>query len=312
MLILRKAGKMKKTSCNLKKKNFYTYLMLFLILTIILSFTVDASSFVPYPPDGTTKGDKNIEYEYTINTVEVGSSWMFDWGDGTYSDWIVLGKSDPFISQNHSWTEYGEYQVRVKYKGPYSSESPWSPPLIVNISQPKDIDKDGWTNIVEESYGTDPRNSSSHPLDTDNDGLPDECSIDGKFIGDTDDDADGLEDAIEISLGSNPKNNHDVETIFVENRLFYIVDTDNDGYGNILFNLETNSKTKIKNQDGLLYLDIDSDGSWDYTYDGELLVYTPFPWLQLIIGIVGVILIILVILFKTGIIYIYEEEVVEK
>jgi len=311
MLILRKAGKMIKNSFSLNKRKIYHYSVLFLVFVLLIPpFVVAAPSYVPFPPKGNTTGDINVEYRYTINTVEVGSSWMFDWGDGTYSDWIVLEGSNLSVSQTHSWDEYGEYQVKIKYKSIYSSESPWSSPLIVNISPPTDIDEDGWSNEIEEAYGKNPEDPDEYPLDTDSDGIPDENSIDGKYIGDTDDDADGLIDSVEELLGSNPKDNEDIETIFVKNKLFYIVDTNDDGTGDILYNLQYGSKTKIKNQDGFLYLDIDGDGEWDYRYNGELFVYTPFPWLQIILAAIGIILIILAILFRTGIIYVYEEEVV--
>ena len=43
------------------------------------SLNVNASSsYVPYPPVGTTNGTINFEYEYVVKTIEVGSSWMFD------------------------------------------------------------------------------------------------------------------------------------------------------------------------------------------------------------------------------------------
>ncbi len=302
-----------KNSYSLNKKKIYSSSVLFLVflLILVLNFPVFATpSYVPFPPKGNTTGDINVEYRYTINTVEVGSSWMFDWGDGNYSDWVVLEESDSGISQTHSWSEFGEYQVRIKYRSAYYAESPWSSPLIVNISPPSDIDEDGWSNEVEKAYGTSPENPNEYPLDTDNDGIPDENSIDGKYVGDTDDDADGLADSIEESLGSNSKDNGDVETIFVENKLLYIVDTNADGIGDFLYDLQSSSKTKIKSQGSSLYLDIDGDGNCDYLYDGELFVYNPFPWLQVILAGIGIILIILGILFKTGIIYIYEEEVV--
>ena len=301
---------MKKNSLSLKKI-IYSCFGLFLIIAMIASLTAEAYSFVPLPPTGSTTGEKDVEYEFKVMTIEVGSSWMFDWGDGTHSDWIVLEESDPYISQSHSWNENGDYQVKVKYKSTYSYESSWSSPLAVTIEPPTDIDGDGFSNELEVSFGTDPEDANDFPIDTDNDGYFDEDSLDGDYIGDYDDDADGLLDTIEISLGSNSKNNNDVESIFLENQLFYIVDTNNDGLGNILYNVQDDSSNKIKKQDSSLYLDIDDNGAWDYKYsNGELFEYTPFPWLQVIIGAAGVILIILAILFGSGLLYVYEEEVV--
>ena len=76
-----------------------------------------------------------------------------------------------------------------------------------------DSDGDGWDDEIEESYGTDPHNERDTPLDFDGDGIPDEDSSDGKYIGDTDDDNDALSDDIEDLLGSNSKNKADIITI---------------------------------------------------------------------------------------------------
>ena len=288
---------------------FFIFLITFFMFIYLNSVHVASGfSFVPNPPSGTTVGDINVEYEYKVYTIEVGSSWMFDWGDGNYSSWIKVENSKGFISQNHSWSEYGVYKVRVKYRSVYMVESPWSDPLIVNITLPSDLDGDGWINEVEIAYGKNPNDPNEYPLDTDNDGTPDNDSIDGRYTGDVDDDGDGLTDSIEESIGSNPKDNSDVETIFVENTIFYIVDTDNDNQWNILYNPGTGLKTKITNQNGVFYLDINGDGNYDYTYNNGLFVYRPFPWLQVILAAAGIILIIIAILFKTGIIYLYEEE----
>ena len=288
---------------------FFIFLITFFMFIYLNSVHVASGfSFVPNPPSGTTVGDINVEYEYKVYTIEVGSSWMFDWGDGNYSSWIKVENSKGFISQNHSWSEYGVYKVRVKYRSVYMVESPWSDPLIVNITLPSDLDGDGWINEVEIAYGKNPNDPNEYPLDTDNDGTPDNDSIDGRYTGDVDDDGDGLTDSIEESIGSNPKDNSDVETVFVENTIFYIVDTDNDNQWNILYNPGTGLKTKITNQNGVFYLDINGDGNYDYTYNNGLFVYRPFPWLQVILTAAGIILIIIAILFKTGIIYLYEEE----
>ena len=302
---------MEKNLSSLNKRKVYFYSVLFLVfLFLTVNSSIAGSMFVPYHPIGPEIGDIETEYEYAIQSVEIGSSWKFDCGDGTVTDWIVLEDSDTFISRNHSWDRYGEYEVRIRYKSAYSLESSWSIPLIVTIAAPTDIDEDGWNNSAEEAYGTNPENPNDYPLDTDNDGFPDEDSIDGKYTGDIDDDADGLADSIELSLGSNPKDRSDIVSIFVENKPFFIVDTNYDSYGDILYDFQTGSTTKIKSQDGSLYLDIDNDGSWEYTYNGELFVYKPFPWLQATMGTAGIILVIVGILFKIGIIYVYEEEVI--
>lgn len=291
------------------RKIYKIILCSFFIFLLLNSFFVcTGSSYVPYPPFGEINGTINVEYEYVVNTIEVGSFWMFDWGDGTFSEWIGVDGSDDHISANHSWDEYNEYNVRVKHKSAYSVESPWSSPLIVTISKPVDIDGDGWINEIEESYGKDPENSSEYPLDTDNDGTPDEDSLDGVYTGDIDDDDDGLSDVIESSLGSNSKSNKDSTALFVENTIFYLVRTNNDNY--ILYNIVNGKNTQVKYENNQYYLDINGDGRYDYTYDGSLKSYFDIPWLYIIVGVILLAIIIVFILFKKGILFLYEEEIV--
>lgn len=63
---------------------------------------------------------------------------------------------------------------------------------------------------------------------------------------------------------------------------------------------------------------MNEDSNWDYTYsfvDGTVKPYdvesTPsfeFPWLTAVITIAIVVFIVLFLLFKTGILFVYEEE----
>jgi len=272
--------------------------------------TAGSNFYTPAPPSGNATGDINVDHKYVVYTIEVGSCWMFDWGDGSYSDWIKVGESDTFVSQTHSWDSYGVYEVRVKYRSIYMLESSWSPPLIVTIAIPPDIDGDGWNNKIEEAYGTNPNDPNEYPVDTDSDGTPDDDSSDGNYTGDTDDDNDGLSDTYEESFGSNTKDSSDVITKIIKETTYYLVDTNGDGDSNILYNSQTERQTKVSVEDGITYLDTTGDGSWDYTYhNGEVAPYeAPFPWLYLILAIILIVLTVVFLLFKTGILYLYEEE----
>lgn len=42
---------------------------------------------------------------------------MWDWGDGTHSDWLGPYNSGDMASGNHSWGAMGAYQIKVKAKG---------------------------------------------------------------------------------------------------------------------------------------------------------------------------------------------------
>ena len=306
---------------NVKKSSFTIILIVFALLFSFFivficnnDFNVIAGSsyYTPASPLGTTVGSINVDYEYIEYTSEDGSYWMFDWGDGNYSDWIQVGESDTFISQTHSWDSYGIYEIRIKHRSIYMAESEWSPPLIVTITIPSDLDSDGWSNEVEEAYGKNPADPNEYPKDTDGDGIPDEDSLNGKYTGDFDDDNDGLSDTIEISLGSNPKDGNDAIGIIIEGVTYYLVDTNGNANIDILYNKQAESQITTAIENKKICLDINGDGSWDYTYyEGQVERYEgPFPWLYLIITIILIVVIIIFLLFKKGIFYLYEEEYV--
>ncbi|MCD6330747.1 MAG: PKD domain-containing protein, partial [Thermoplasmata archaeon] len=91
----------------------------------------------PERPSGEIKGKIGKEYEYTTSTTDPNGDkvyYMFDWGDG-YSEWLGPYESGETISASHTWEKKGEYEIRVKAKDEYGSQSEWSDPLV--ISMPK-------------------------------------------------------------------------------------------------------------------------------------------------------------------------------
>jgi len=132
-----------------------------------------------------------------------------------------------------------------------------------------DSDDDGWGDEEEAEYGTDPDNSSSYPLDTDGDHIPDSM--------DTDDDNDGLLDTVETLLGSNSTNPTDVIRIQIAGDVHYLVDTDADGKEDTFYNSTSGINTLVNiTAEGIYLLDVNGDNSWDYVYnptDGTVLPY---------------------------------------
>ena len=121
-----------KSTSNLKKikKNMLMFVLtFFLVSTFIFSFFIPifavsgSGSYVPSIPSGSSSGYVDWEYTYSMYTENVGSSWTFDWGDTTFSDWVELGESDTSVSQNHSWSSPGLYEVRIKRDDPLQGES---------------------------------------------------------------------------------------------------------------------------------------------------------------------------------------------
>ena len=316
--MLKKAGSLSKKFISVNNASISLIVFFIMIFSFVFCCFLNnniVSAYIPYTPSsplGNSTTDINIENEYTVITSEAGSSWMFDWGDGTSTDWIEVGPSDIEISQTHSWYSYGDYEVRVKHRNIYLTESAWSDPLIVTVAPPADVDGDGWHYNIEIAYGKDPEDPYDFPLDTDLDGVPDEDSIDGTYIGDTDDDNDGLSDEIENLIGSNARKFGDIVFLVVDGTTYCLVDTNGNGKSDLLYNTLTKFRTDVSINDNDIYLDIDGDGEWGYTYNqGVITDYeAPFeiPWLYVILGTIGIILLIIFILFKKGILFLYEEE----
>lgn len=318
---MKKAGTLKKNKISACLK----FINIFVVFTLLSSFVcfnhafviADTSSYVPASPTGNTSTDINVENEYIIFTSEAGSYWMFDWGDGGHSDWVQVGASDNSVLQSHSWSSYGVYDVTVKHKN-YMGESAWSPPRVVKVAPPTDLDRDGYSNDMEKSYGTDPNNPNDHPFDTDKDGLPDNASADGKYAGDPDIDNDGLSNQIEQMLGSNPKNASDVKPVLIGETTYYVVDTNGDDKPDKFYNPVAGINTAMKlTADGNYLIDINGDGKFEYAYSSGLIspYEQPFeiPWLYVILGVVLIVIVIILLLFKKGILYLYQEEyIIEK
>ena len=123
-----------------------------------------------------------------------------------------------------------------------------------------DSDGDGWGDAEEEQYGTNKTNSTDYPIDTDGDYLPDSI--------DNDDDNDGLSDTVEKEIGSNCTNPTDVKRLIIVNVTYYLVDTDADGFAEIFYDIHKDLYTEINmTEDGIYLIDVDGDGTWDYTYN---------------------------------------------
>jgi hypothetical protein len=91
----------------------------------------------PTKPVGPTLGIWNIEYSYSSTTTEPDNEqmyYMFDWGDGSNSGWIGPYASGQTGTGSHIWTVLGTFDVKVKARDIWGSQSPWSEPLVVTIT----------------------------------------------------------------------------------------------------------------------------------------------------------------------------------
>jgi hypothetical protein len=86
--------------------------------------------------EGPTSGRSGEEYIYKgLSTDPAGVQlyYMFEWGDGSTSDWIGPYNSGEECTKGHVWAEIGNYEIKVKAKNIFDAESIWSNPLPITI-----------------------------------------------------------------------------------------------------------------------------------------------------------------------------------
>jgi hypothetical protein len=105
----------------------------------------------PTIPSGPSNGKQGTEYEYLSSAVDPDGDdvyYLFDWGDGEYSDWIGPLDSGEEVTVVHTWFSKGNYEIKVKAKDINGFESDWSDPLSVSMLKSKIINK-SLSNIIE-------------------------------------------------------------------------------------------------------------------------------------------------------------------
>ncbi len=90
----------------------------------------------PISPNGPSEGFIGVEYTFNSSTNDPDGYelyYLYDWGDGTFSDWLGPYKSGEYVEAVHTWENIGVYNIRVKAKDEYNSESNWSEPHNITI-----------------------------------------------------------------------------------------------------------------------------------------------------------------------------------
>jgi hypothetical protein len=90
----------------------------------------------PDVPEGPNSGNADTSYTYSASATDPEGdqiSYLFDWDDGTYSEWTSLINSGQTASASHTWQSSGSYQIRVKAKDEHGVQSDWSDPLPITM-----------------------------------------------------------------------------------------------------------------------------------------------------------------------------------
>jgi agmatine deiminase len=93
---------------------------------------------IPQRPSGQASGKIETTYLYSTQTTDMdGDSvyYLWDWGDGNFSEWLGPFASGTTATAQNSWATKGSYSIRVKAKDIQGDESNWSDPLAVVMPQ---------------------------------------------------------------------------------------------------------------------------------------------------------------------------------
>jgi hypothetical protein len=98
---------------------------------------------LPMKPDisGSEEGDIDEELTFSTSTTDPNNlqvSYMWNWGDGSQTEWSDLFDSGETVSASHSWNEEGIYPIKVKARNSDNLESEWSNAFMVGIPQKKE------------------------------------------------------------------------------------------------------------------------------------------------------------------------------
>ena len=111
---------------------------------VILKYDIDHFSGnikpeTPDKPSGPIKGLPGNVYDYSSSTTDPDDdliSYCFSWGDSnvTITQWMNSGETG---AASYSWSETGNYQIKVRARDECGFVSDWSDPLNVNIPRSK-------------------------------------------------------------------------------------------------------------------------------------------------------------------------------
>jgi hypothetical protein len=89
---------------------------------------------------GPEQGKPGEEYTYYSSTSDPDNDniyYLFNWGDGSCSDWLGPYLSGEECNASHTWNKKGKYEIKVRVKDANWLFSDWSDPLSLNLPKSK-------------------------------------------------------------------------------------------------------------------------------------------------------------------------------
>jgi len=98
--------------------------------TAVIASYVSNGNDPPSTPviDGLTEGNAGTEYNYEATSYDNEGDdidYIWDWGDGNFSEWLGPYPSGETCFQSYTWSENGTYLIQVKARDIHGAESDW-------------------------------------------------------------------------------------------------------------------------------------------------------------------------------------------
>ena len=90
----------------------------------------------PEKPTGPNEGAKFEECTFQTSTTDPNGDqiyYIFDWGNGEFTDWLGPYNSGQTVEASYAWSEIGDYEIKVEAKDEFGAKSDWSEPLTISI-----------------------------------------------------------------------------------------------------------------------------------------------------------------------------------
>jgi len=91
---------------------------------------------IPAKPSGLTMGRIGADYIFKTSATDSDGDkiyYKWDFGDGTFSEWLGPFDPDEETNASHNWSNRGTFQIRVKARDEHRDESDWSEPLSIRM-----------------------------------------------------------------------------------------------------------------------------------------------------------------------------------
>ncbi len=96
----------------------------------------------PETPTGRTNGKPDREYKFKSSTTDPDGDelwYLWDWGDGNYSEWLGPYASGNECEASYAWKQEANFSIKVKSKDGKGGVSSWSEEFIFSTPKNKAI-----------------------------------------------------------------------------------------------------------------------------------------------------------------------------